>query len=220
MKSRRQSFIVSATKVVVGQLQLLPAVVVLTADLLGEHRGNQVFGPGARDGWRHPLAMLHPRERQRATSGPPKAGTEDGRLQHRLGQHPLSRRRRDEVEDVEQGKAVLLAQRKQNAVVARGSLQLEVEGSAKRLAQGHTPGAIDAGPERRVQNQLHAPRLVEEAFGDHAGRSGHGAQGGAPGAYVAHQQLGHLRGQAQLLGEPRNYVFASGDVFAQPRDLG
>ena len=54
------------------------------------------------------------------------------------------------------------------AVVGGRRLQLEVEAAAEALAQRQAPGAVDAPAERRVDDELHAARLVEEALGDHA----------------------------------------------------
>jgi hypothetical protein len=48
--------------------------------------------------------------------------------------------------------------------------QLEVEALAELLAQREAPGAVDAAAEGRVQHELHAARLVEEAL-ERDGRS-------------------------------------------------
>src|SRR5438874_2209434 len=62
------------------------------------------------------------------------------------------------------------------AVVGGRRLQLEVERTAEALAQSQTPGAIDARTERRMEHQLHAAALIEEALSDDGRVSGHGAQ--------------------------------------------
>ena len=72
------------------------------------------------------------------------------------------------LEDGLEREAVLRAEREQDAVVGRRRLQLEVEGAAEALAQRHAPGAVDAAAERRVDDELHAARLVEEPLGDDA----------------------------------------------------
>ena len=64
------------------------------------------------------------------------------------------------------GKLCCSPEREQNAVVRRGGLELEVEAPAEALAKREAPGAVDAASERRVQDELHAARLVEEALGD------------------------------------------------------
>src|SRR5688572_18626085 len=63
------------------------------------------------------------------------------------------------------------AERQDDSLLGRRRLQLEVESLAKLLAQGEAPGAIDPAAERRVQDELHAAGLVEEALeGDGVGR--------------------------------------------------
>ncbi len=68
------------------------------------------------------------------------------------------------TEDVRERKGVLRAERQQQRVFGRGSLQLEVELSAEPLAERQRPRLVDAAAERGVQYELHAARLVEEAL--------------------------------------------------------
>ena len=63
---------------------------------------------------------------------------------------------------------MLLPQRDHDAVIGGRRLQFEIEGTAEALAQRQSPRAIDARTEGRVDDQLHAAALIEEAFGDHA----------------------------------------------------
>ena len=91
--SRRQSFSVSLHQRVVRQLDVPAAVVVLAADLRGEHRREQVLRPRALDRAAAPACRSGMREqRQRARRVPAEARAEHRRLQHRLGQHLLHRR--------------------------------------------------------------------------------------------------------------------------------
>src|SRR6185437_14871898 len=46
----------------------------------------------------------------------------------------------------------------------RRGLQLEVERAAEALAQRQPPGAVHPAAEGRVDDELHAARLVEEAL--------------------------------------------------------
>ncbi len=84
-----------------------------------------------------------------------------------------------EVEDIGEREAVLLGERDVDAVVGGGGLQFEVEAAAEALAQGQSPGAVDARSEGCVDDQLHAAALVEEALGDDGALSGHGSEDGA-----------------------------------------
>ena len=61
---------------------------------------------------------------------------------------------------------MLRAERQQHRVLGRRGLQLEVELTAEPLAQRQRPGAIHAAAEWRVQHELHAAGLVEEALED------------------------------------------------------
>jgi hypothetical protein len=74
-----------------------------------------------------------------------------------------------------------------SSVAAR--LELEVERDAEALAEREAPRAVDAATERRVQDELHAARLVEEAFGDDRRLRGHGAQGGDRRRHVGDELL-------------------------------
>ena len=77
-----------------------------------------------------------------------------------------------EMKDIGERKAVLLAERNVQAVVSRRGLQLEVERTAKALAQRQAPGLVNARSKRRVDNELHAAAFVEEALGDYRGLRG------------------------------------------------
>src|SRR3954466_10012377 len=97
------------------------------------------------------------------------------------------------------------------------SLQLEVETLAERLAQREAPGAIDAAAEGRVQHELHAARLVEEAFQGKRVRRRHYAEGALAFAEI----LGDLRRGRFLempvgLQEPHCIV----QLIVSPRVLG
>src|SRR4030095_10595011 len=56
-------------------------------------------------------------------------------------------------------------------VLGRRRLQLEIERAAEALAQRKSEGAVDARAERRMDDQLHATRFVEEAL-EHQGVGG------------------------------------------------
>ena len=71
------------------------------------------------------------------------------------------RKRKHEVER----KAVLIAQRDDDAVVRGGGLELEIERATETLAQRETPRPIDPGTKGCVQHELHAAALVEEPLG-------------------------------------------------------
>jgi hypothetical protein len=69
-------------------------------------------------------------------------------------------------EHVGQRERVLRPERQQQPIVGRRGLQLEVELAAEPLAQREAPRAVEPAAERRVQEELHAARLVEEPLED------------------------------------------------------
>ena len=71
---------------------------------------------------------------------------------------------------------MLAAEREDDALLRRRRLQLEVEALAEFLAQREAPRAVDAAAEGRVQHELHAARLVEEALERDAIHSRHDAE--------------------------------------------
>src|SRR5262245_6823323 len=71
---------------------------------------------------------------------------------------------------------MLLHQRNNDAVIGDGSLQLAIEIDAEAFPERQPPSAVDAVPPRRVNNQLHSTRFVEEAFCNDLGLSGNTSQ--------------------------------------------
>src|SRR6266516_1822013 len=61
---------------------------------------------------------------------------------------------------------MLRTERDHDRVVRCRCLQLEIERTTKTFSQCETPGAIDSTAERRVQNELHSARFIEETL-DH-----------------------------------------------------
>ncbi len=100
------------------------------------------------------------------------------------------------------GKLCCSARRDVDAVVGGGGLQLEVEAAAEALAQGESPGLVDAAAEGRVQDELHAAALVEEALGDDGGLGGDGAEDSAAGDDVGDELAGGGGADAAVFGEP------------------
>src|SRR5437660_7044424 len=70
------------------------------------------------------------------------------------------------AEDVRQRERVLRPKREQQCVLGRRRLQLEVELAAEALAERQSPRLVHAAAERRVEDELHATRLVEETLED------------------------------------------------------
>ena len=118
---------------------------------------------------------------------------------------------------------MLRPEREHHPVVVGCGLQLEVEAHAEALAQREAPGAVDPRSERRVHDELHPARLVEEALEDHVRVGRHDAEPVARGADVVDQLLRAGEADARLLdqrvGERLDIVEALGDLAAQAADL-
>ena len=112
------------------------------------------------------LAAVHARDRERHGGVPSPPRLEHRRVEERLDQDVAHARRMQIAEHVGERKRVLIAERQQQSFFRRRRLQLEIELAAEPLAQRQRPGAVDAAAERRVQHQLHAARIVEEALED------------------------------------------------------
>ena len=136
---------------------------------------------------------------RRAPGGPAPAGLEDGRRDGGLFEELFRGVFGEEVEDVGEGKAVLLGEGDVDAVVGGGGLQFEVEAAAEALAQGEAPGLVDAAAEGGVENELHAAAVVEEALRNDGGFRGDGAEDGAAGDDVG-DELASARGADAAFG--------------------
>ena len=66
--------------------------------------------------------------------------------------------------DLVELEAVRGGEREHDVVLGRRRLQLEIELAAEALAQRQAPGAVDAAAEGRMDDELHAAGLVEEAL--------------------------------------------------------
>ena len=93
-------------------------------------------------------------------------------------------------EDVGERERMLRSERQQQRVFGRRRLQLEIELPAESLAQRQAPRLVDAAAERRVQHELHAARLVEEALEHERLLRRHGAERGARLGEIGDRLLG------------------------------
>ena len=116
-------------------------------------------------------------------------------------------------------------ERQHDGVVGGGRLQLEVERPAELLAQGQPETPVDAAAERRMEDELHAAGVVEEALQHQALLRRHRAEDGAPDGQVVDDHGGRLGADPARLDEPApGAVGVAGDQgfvhpAAQLRDL-
>src|ERR1041385_4341692 len=59
---------------------------------------------------------------------------------------------------------MLSPKRNHDRIVGRCGLELEIERSTKTFSERETPSTIDSISERRMQNELHPARFIEETF--------------------------------------------------------
>ncbi len=86
---------------------------------------------------------------------------------------------------------MLIAERKQQAVIRGGRLQLEIESPAEAFPQRtQTPCAIDARTEGCVDHELHPAGFVEESLRHDRGLAGHDPESALARAYVLDRLLG------------------------------
>ena len=98
--------------------------------------------------------------------------------------------------------AVRFGQRDDDVVFGRGRLELEIELAAEALAQRQSPGAIDPAAIGRMDDELHAARLVEEAFEHDRVLRRQAAQRGMTRPQIFDQLLGGGRNNAKLVHQP------------------
>ena len=116
--------------------------------LIGEHRGQQVFGVRPLEEGRRPLAVAEAPHRQRDAGVPAPAARKDGSVEHGLGEHVRNRGPRQVPAHFVQGKAVHDAQRDDDRVFQRRRLQFEVESPAEAFPECQAPGAVQPGAVR------------------------------------------------------------------------
>ena len=133
-------------------------------DLVGKHRREQILALHALQLRRHLAAALEARQRERGHRVPAPAQAEHRCVEQGLDQHMLGGARVQIAGDFVERKTVAGRQRQHDCVLGRRGLQFEVERAAEALAQGEAPGAVHAAAEWRVDDELGAAGLVEEAF--------------------------------------------------------
>lgn len=82
-----------------------------------------------------------------------------------------------------------------DAIIQCRGLELEIEGAAEPLAQGQSPGAVEARAVRRMNHQVHVADFIEEAFEDDVVLGGQQAQHGVGGAVIGQQLVGRCGGK-------------------------
>ena len=114
------------------------------SELIGKDAANQILGRHACQLRWNLVATPETGYRQRYARDPAPAGDEHRRIEQRLNQDMLDTGGMEVARNFGQLKAVRRRQRKDDAVLCRRRLQLEIEFAAEALAQSQAPCAIDA----------------------------------------------------------------------------
>ena len=173
-----------------------------TRHLIRKHRRKQVFGLHALQLRWHLATTLEPRQSERAGRVPAPAHAEHRCIEQGLDQHVAHRCGMQIAGDVLEWETVAGRQRQHDRVLGGCRLQFEVELAAEALAQGKTPGAIDAAAERRMDDQLGAAGFVEEALHREFALGRQHAQSGLRGAEVVDDLACGGFADADLLDQP------------------
>ena len=176
--------------------------IFLAGGLGGEDRGQQILGPHALQVRRHAPALHGPPELQRPRHVPPPARPEKRHRQKRLHKQLAGQAGRYQLEHLLQRKAMLGAEREDDAVVVGRGLELEIKGPAKALAQGQAPGPVDPRSERCVNHQLHSAGFVEEALEEEPLLGRHHAGGGVLRGDVSGRLLCSMLPDLTVLHQP------------------
>ena len=178
---------------VIGDLPVAGDVVE-TSCRIGKCSGQQVVRLHALQWRRHLRTAAAARDGQRDRRVPPPPGGEERRVEDRLNQRVAQGCRVHVPEDVGERKRVLRSQREQQRVFGRHGLQLEIELTAETFTKCERPGLVDPAAERRVHDELHAARFVEEPLEHECLLRRNHAKRRAPGGKVFEQlQRGALR---------------------------
>ena len=168
----------------IGNLAIAARQVLGARELIREHGRQQILGVHALELRRLLLAVAKTAHGERRARVPAPVDAEQRRVEHGLRQHVAHGVAVQVVHDLLEREAVHGAERQHDRVLERGGLQLEVEASAKALAQRQAPRAVDARAERRMHDEVRVAGLVEEALEHDALRRRQHAERGLRGAQV------------------------------------
>ena len=202
---------------VIGDVAI-PRNVFEARDLVGKAQGEEVLRFGALKIGRDLLSAAESEESESARGVPPPSGLEHRRVEHGLDQHAANVVWLQEAKHVFERKAVRRAERQDDGVFDRRRLKLDVEAAAKPLSERQAPGAVDSAPHRRVNDEVHRARLVEEAFEHDGVFRGHRVEGDSSADEILGElSSGHLA-DGGLLHEPvdegRDVLVPGVDAFA------
>ena len=177
--------------------------------LVGEDRADQVLGHHAHELRRHLLAAAEARQRERNARDPAPARAEHRRIEQRLNENFAHRLRIEIARHLGEVEAVRGGERQNDVVFRRRRLQLEIELAAEALAEREAPGLVDAAAIGRMDHQLHAACLVEEALEDERLAGRQGAERAVGRAEIIDDLLGRRAIETEIAADPFQRVVAA-----------
>ena len=186
----------------VRDLPLPPSEVLRARDLVREHHRDEVLGLHPLDRGRDLAPARAARDRERDVRVPAPAHVEEGRVEQGLDQHVPGARAREVPRHLVEREAVGLPEREDDVVLGGRRLELEVEAPAEALAKGEAERPVDPPPDRGVDDELHAARLVEKALDDEVRGRRHDPERGLPRREVVHELTRRLLRKAGFSRRP------------------
>ncbi len=197
--------------------------VLAARHLVGKDRREQIFGRHALQLRRDLAPAAHAQERERDRAVPAPARAEHRRVEQCLHEQRPHRLRVQVTRHVFEREAVRRRQRQHDRVFGGRGLQLEIELAAEAFAQREPPRAVDAAAERRVHDELHAARFVEETLEHDSAQRRQPAERCLRRREVIDDLLGRRKVERERLRQPCQRCVAPagidrvGDRLAQPR---
>ncbi len=166
-----------------------PRDVLLARGGAGEHDGEQVVALHPLERRRYLAPTAEAQHDEAPVQVPPPAALEDRLIEDGLLQRGPDRARGEEAGHVGEREAVVGSEGDDDGVVVGARLELEVEPGTELLAQRVPHRSVEPAAVRRVDHELHPPRLVEEPLDDEVVLRGHDPEHGA-----CRRQVGDDRG--------------------------
>src|SRR6476659_2184883 len=185
----------------IGNLSLALEI-LRTGDLVGEYGTHQILGRHAHKLWRDLLAATEARQRKRDPANPSPTRCAHWGVKQRLDQQVLHAGGTEVAGNGSMFEAMRSGQLEDNVVLRCRRLQLEIELATETFAQRESPSAIDAAAIGRVDHELHAPRLIEEALEDDSGLRWQAPKSAMRGPQIVANLLRRVLGDTEILDQP------------------
>src|SRR5262245_58587045 len=185
----------------VGHLALANEILG-AGDLVREDRADKILGHHAHELRWHLLSAAEAGQCKRDAGYPAPTRAEHRCIEQRLDEklaHGLGAEIPRYIGEVE---AVRGGERQDDVILRCRRLELEIELAAEAFAQSEPPGAVDAAAIGRMDHELHAARLVEEALKNESLERRQRAKRTIGGAEVVDDLLGRCAVDPEIVHSP------------------